>query len=67
MDFLHRSFTKVSNNNFQENPFSRSSGQIDGQREGRTDMTKLTGAFRDYAKSALKSNKTHMARNHPCP
>jgi len=41
-------FIKVSNTKFQGNPSSGSRAGTWGQADGRTDFTKLTGAFPDY-------------------
>jgi hypothetical protein len=55
LEFSGHIFEKYSNQKFRENPSSGSrvvaGGQTDGQTEGKTDMTSLLVAFRNFAKA----------------
>jgi len=50
-DFSRQVLEKWSNMNFRENPSSGSRDNPWERTEGRTDMTKLIVAFRNFAKS----------------
>ena len=50
-------FEKYSNTNFYENPTSESRVVPCGHRDGRTEMTKLTVAFRNFANTPKSETK----------
>jgi predicted ferric reductase len=56
-------FEKYLNMKFHENPSSGSQVVRCGQTDGRTDMTKLAVAFRNFAKQ-LKNLQIHVAFDH---
>ena len=57
LDFSRQIFEKYSNITFHENPSSKSRVVPWGQKDGRTDMTKVTVAFRNF-RNAPKDGTT---------
>jgi hypothetical protein len=51
LEFSRHNFKQFSNIKFHENTFSRSRVVTRGRTDGRTDMTKLTVAFRNFVKA----------------
>ena len=49
-------FIEVTNIKFQGNPSNGSSADTCEETDGRTDMTKATGAFRDYGNAPKNKN-----------
>jgi hypothetical protein len=66
IDFSRQIFVKYSNVHFRENSSNESQvvpcGQKDGRKHRRTDMTKLSDAFQNFAK-ASKMFELPSARN----
>ena len=54
-EFPRQIFVQVPNINFRGNPSSVSCAGISGQKDGRTGMTTLIGAFPDYARTSNKN------------
>ena len=61
LEFSRQIFEKYSNIKFHENPSGGiravPCGRTDGQKDRRTDMTKLIVAFRNFAKAPIRSTK----------
>jgi hypothetical protein len=62
LESSRRSFEKCSNTKFHENPSSGSRVFPGGRADGRTDMTRLIVAFRHFAKTRKKIQKSLRVR-----
>jgi hypothetical protein len=60
LEFSRQIFKRYSDIKFHENPFSGSTVVIYGRVDGRTDMTKLTVAFRNFAIAPKKVWSANM-------